>query len=83
MHSSHLCTLEKDHLTAKDPLEWAAAEGCRGDALGDVITILIASGQPRSPLGILHNWRLGKVVLLVFGEVLGVLLNVDLELRAE
>merc|ERR1719468_1221938 len=78
-----LCTLEKDHLTAKHPLEWAATEGCRGDALRDVITVLIASGKPRSPLGILNNWRLGEVVLLEFSEVLGVLLNVDLELGGE
>ena len=81
--SYHLCTLEEDHLTAKDPFERAATEGCGGDALRDVIAVLVASGQPRSPLRILHNWGLGEVVLLVFSEVLGVLLNVDLELGGE
>ena len=79
----YLGTLEEHHLSAEHPLERVAGEGLGGDALGDVVAVLVAAAEPRAPLGVRHDLGLGQVKLLHLGHVLGVLLDVDLQLGGQ
>merc|ERR1719436_2070077 len=82
-HLVFLGTLEEHHLSAEHPLERVAGEGLGGDALGDVVAVLVAAAEPRAPLGVRHDLGLGQVKLLHLGHVLGVLLDVDLQLGGQ
>ena len=57
----HLGTLEEHHLSPEHPLERVAHEGLGGDALGDVVAVLVAAAEPRAPLGVRHDLGLGQV----------------------